>query len=413
MADFYKDSYRQFPVVTSPAAADIQARLTSKDVRYLKNYTIDPAARGAQAIVGTPNNAAGGDFTDIQAALSHVNSLGGGTVLLKSGTYTISSSLTIYSNTSLIGINNTGCIIDFNSTTNNLSADTSAQNILIANLTFKNCWNTTTGTIYFNLVGHSEIKNCQFSANKNGSNNGYDLYFYGCFNVSVRGCNSASSGVFLFADSMASLNEVSGCDLSGNANYVFQGGVTGNGAGQTLYQNNIIVDCVKSVFFGKFNIASIVYNIIDFNSQTLTQPICDFNSSANMRVIGNVFDAESGGHVAIDMNDSPVNEFSSNRITGDEANTPIVALAASSDLNMFNGNIFNSTTSGMDGIKLVDSDANVIIGNAVLISGAGTSYGVNISNAGCVSNVVVGNFLQANTADTQDLGTTSTIASNN
>ena len=43
---------------------------------------------------------------------------------------------------------------------------------------------------------------------------------------------------------------------------------------------------------------------------------------------------------------------------------------------------------------------------------AGTSYAVNITDAGSGGSVIVGNYLQANTADIDDNGTSTTAASN-
>lgn len=61
---------------------------------------------GKKVTVGTE----GDDYTDIQEAIDYIYSLGGGTVFVKKGTYTITENMTIYSNIRLLGE-------DFNDTT--------------------------------------------------------------------------------------------------------------------------------------------------------------------------------------------------------------------------------------------------------------------------------------------------------
>lgn len=58
---------------------------------------------------------------DIQTALDELNTAGGGSLYLKAGTYTIASGLTGYSNIRIFGDNSSNTIIDFNSTSSNLS----------------------------------------------------------------------------------------------------------------------------------------------------------------------------------------------------------------------------------------------------------------------------------------------------
>src|SRR3990167_10669966 len=52
----------------------------------VRNPAIRDTARAAKAIVGT-SAGTGIDFTNIQEAIDHVSSLGGGMVFIKSGTY--------------------------------------------------------------------------------------------------------------------------------------------------------------------------------------------------------------------------------------------------------------------------------------------------------------------------------------
>ena len=376
-----------------------------------------PLERAYSAIISPPGRNQVGEFSDIQKAFDYVRDLGGGSILVLPGTYQIPRNLVIYSNTQLIGLVTAGCIFDFNRSTYNLATEPNPVDIRIENMTFKNCWNTTVGTIYLNGTGGSAqritIINCKFDNNKNGSNQGYDIYATISDSVLVTRCFATNGATFYFANNSADINEVSFNNIEDYSDYIFEGGSTGNGAGQTKYDNNYILDSINSVFFGKFSLANIINNRATWGSATLTQIALDFNSSNSMKVVGNDILASTGGHVAMDLNACNQNQFSANRFLGSEASTPIINLDTS-DANVFTGNYIDTDdlSDGMDGIKLTTSDRNVITGNYIDGSSGGTAYGVNISNSTSDNNTVVGNFLNAVTGDTNDAGTGSTIASN-
>lgn len=62
-----------------------------------------------------------GSTSNIQTALDALNTAGGGTLYLKAGTWTLSSSLTGYSSVAIVGISTGSTIIDFNSTASSLN----------------------------------------------------------------------------------------------------------------------------------------------------------------------------------------------------------------------------------------------------------------------------------------------------
>lgn len=75
------------------------------------NYSnIISSGREIKAVFSRSN--AGGAFTNLQAAIDHVNKLGGGVVFIDSGTYTLSSNLTLYSDIHLIGEDRDTTILD-------------------------------------------------------------------------------------------------------------------------------------------------------------------------------------------------------------------------------------------------------------------------------------------------------------
>lgn len=386
------------------------------------NYTnLTPASRAYTAVISLSGEK--GTFKEIQAALNYVNSVGGGRVLILPGTYTITQSLTMYGDTFLEGLSARDCILDFNNSTFNLSTVTSASNITISSLTFKNCRNTTSGTIFLDTALQVTIENCLFNNNKNGSNVGYDIFADAPTNVHVEKCISEDAATFYYADDSGfygntSFNTVRNNLVIDAANVAIQGGTTasvlGGGGGNTVYSGNTFTDGIKSVFSGQFPKAVISDNNLYWGSAVLTQVAMDFNDrSYNLRIVGNHIEAGRGGHVAIDIDTCNFITIIGNTITGEEASTPIILLTGTQKATI-TGNVVsnNNTISGMDGIKLVSADDTIITGNVVRLNNSGTSYAVNISNANCDRTVVVGNGLGSNTSDVNDAGTSSTVANN-
>src|SRR3990167_6042926 len=52
---------------------------------------------------------------DLQTALNAINTIGGGTLRLSPGTYTINADLSVYDNTKIVGDSSNNTILDFNS----------------------------------------------------------------------------------------------------------------------------------------------------------------------------------------------------------------------------------------------------------------------------------------------------------
>src|SRR3990167_7908148 len=61
----------------------------------LQNPIMATTRRPAYRAIVSPTPG-GTDFIDIQKAIDYVNELGGGTIFIKSGTYTIASDITLY-----------------------------------------------------------------------------------------------------------------------------------------------------------------------------------------------------------------------------------------------------------------------------------------------------------------------------
>lgn len=152
------------------------------------NYTsLSKDARPYDAVVSLSGE--NGTFKDIQAAITYVNSLGGGSILIKNGTYILGQNVTLFSNITLIGEDNEMSIINFNGGDYSLkSVGTSGnrlRNISIENLTVKGSISSTYGAIGFDYCDFITIKNCQFY-----DNTSRNIYFNFCSKALVDGCYS-------------------------------------------------------------------------------------------------------------------------------------------------------------------------------------------------------------------------------
>jgi len=73
--------------------------------------TTNYATRSFKAVVGLDRS--GGQFENIQSAIEYVDSLGGGIVFIRKGTYSINKDITLPSNVSLVGEDRNSTILDF------------------------------------------------------------------------------------------------------------------------------------------------------------------------------------------------------------------------------------------------------------------------------------------------------------
>jgi hypothetical protein len=136
----------------------------------VENIKIKGAHRAYRAIVDVAGT---GDYDNLQDAINYVNSIGGGNILIMSGTYTISADITMYSNIKLIGEDDEACIIDFNGTNKRVNivgaSDNYLRNIEINNLQFTGRRGDNTGAIYIEFAQDINIQNCYFTDNWNSN----------------------------------------------------------------------------------------------------------------------------------------------------------------------------------------------------------------------------------------------------
>lgn len=380
----------------------------------LSSTNLPNRARANTAIVATPTTRDYGDYTDIQKALDFVNSQGGGTVYIKPGTYLISSVLTIYSNTQLIGLSNNGVIFDFQKKSIGLQTATNANWVRIQDITLQNS-TSSTGTIQIGLlISKVWVVSCVFK------NNTVDIYTNDDFDITIDRNISNNCGTFYQANTTTGRSLINNNTIYSPTSYAFL-----NCSNSVLTGNNINTPA-SSVFRGDFS-----NSIIEGNSVSGTgKKFIDFTAGNYVRVVNNflnnnIISLSGVGYSDICNNDyatyiTLASSSSQNRISGNFCSNQTVAnqatiLVDGSNSNTITGNVcftFNST-SGADGIRFANSASNnTATGNRVNASATGTTYGINILGAGCTSNIVVGNSTGGTSGATSDTGTTSVVASN-
>jgi hypothetical protein len=342
------------------------------------SYTqLNPASRPHSAIVTLSKKQ--GSFDNIQAAINHVNSLGGGTVFIKAGIYVLSSDLTLFSDITLQGEDSDTTIIDFNNTTYEISAvgtfDNPLKNIHLKNIQVKRSLNITYGAIRFSYVNDSSIEDCYFTGNWDSDNSdGRDIYFFGVYRINIARCRSVLSGWLLYG--AGSYNVLEKCF----SNDSYKGLCYGIGY-YGFIRNNIILDATDVAIDipGNNTGTQIINNYIWSQASYGIKVNCP-----EVLIEGNEIDGTSLGDDGI-------------FISGSVNNTRIV----SNLLYRITGN----------GVYLSAScNGNQITSNQFYLC---SEYGAVIAGTTCNKNIILGNvFFSCGSAAYNDLGTLTEIAHN-
>jgi parallel beta-helix repeat protein len=425
----------EFPVGAVRPPSEVLSpnfRIDSKYVqdRSVRNPSIVSESRPYTAVVGTAGSP-GIDFTTIQDAVDAVKKLGGGTILIKSGTYKPEGFITLDSNIHLIGEDPELTIIDFTSSTL-----TTNQGAFFAGGDFV----TSTGTI----------------ATTNGS-----VTVTGTSTIWSDSSVTAGDTIFINAhpytvDSVASNTSLNleetwrGANVSGDTYAILRPkvnisienliirhnrGLSGTAALLITYGIKIFVNRVKAEGFLGFGF--LLEGCYNFNfsdceahnngdgftvqQERSTDRInngsfndcyswgnsnrgfrCDDNSI--VRIIGCTANGNDlgikleGAECSVVGSHTEFNRLDGIRITDGQANQIV-------------GN--NCNSNGSEGISLVasavTSDDNCITGNQCSLNG---DYGVLIQ-ASCDANIVVGNSFQGNTTGSVSDGGSNTKVAHN
>jgi hypothetical protein len=293
------------------------------------------------------------------------------------------------------------CIFDFgDSTANNIETpvDDTIYNIEFKYLTFQNCKNAD-GTIRLNKSVDCTIERCNFYYNT------LDIFAeaYGSLKVLNNSCEEG--GTFFKGNDGQGINHIQGNDVLKYTNYVFNGD-TGTGMDQTVINGNSFFDNLESIFYGNFSYSYISNNLMSWTTETTSGSPVNIFSSLSVYIGGNYVNAEAGSHNPVNLELVRESTIVGNFFFGDSDNYPAVMLDNECDFNTISGNVIESNGDGSEGLQLNDeSDYNSITGNYIVSLGGGTSYAVNIDDANCNNNVVVGNALYGGTGDVDDSGT--------
>lgn len=342
------------------------------------------SGKGNGSTVGPVAGVNGADFDDVQEAIDYINASGGGVVLIKVGTYVLTSDITLYSNVILEGEDMDMTILDFNGGAFQLkgigTSGTHKRNIEVRDLQIKNSTFYDYGVFQLDYADDCAVTRCKFDnihleADPAG----------GCIYADHTNRLEVTENQFLNSD--AGVRVANSNQSHVEFNYFYN--ILGTAysiyvSNETIFRHNTENTC------GNVNGDAVNYitgacanAVFDSNFFLLCRTSGIWNEgSTSISITNNVWTVTGAPWDALSLHSVNRCIITGNRIIG-----------------------FSS-----DGIYLADSDFNVITGN--VITGCG-GYGVFIDGATNDKNVVVGNALISNTdGAVGNTGTASVVANN-
>jgi hypothetical protein len=327
--------------------------------QYLENQQAQPIAATSRrpayrAIVGQKAGKDGADFSDIQRAINHVNAIGGGTVLLNAGTYTMTDDLILYSKVTLSGEGAGATILDFNNTTKVIKlwgdagdlsnlvgySDEALQDVVVKNLCIKNSRNGT-GVIQFRYIRNPIVKDCLFD------DAGYGVFMSTC--IIGRVYDNTFYNLETAATMTSGFNIVKG-------NYIDAGTVGILLASNSVCYGNRIING------GDAGINATGSDIIIYGNQLIDYTDTAINVQGDdCEVYGNILEANDANYGIYTTSDN-INVHS-NKIRGDQDY----------------------------GIYCHDSNNSRFSGNNIDLASHAASTGIYLAGASCTGNRVVDN----------------------
>ncbi|MBI2005626.1 MAG: right-handed parallel beta-helix repeat-containing protein [Candidatus Aenigmarchaeota archaeon] len=373
--------------ITDATEIDMQNGISPGLIDYSR---ITSSGRAYQAIISSSKS--GGAFTDIQDAFDYVNRLGGGKILLRTGTYNVTSNINFYSNIYLEGDDADTAVINFGSTNSGIqcvgTTNGTLSNISISNIGITNAWaGTPNGAIVINYCNDILVEKCRFQSNGSSTNLAHN-------DINIVG---NSSRIYILENR-------------------FIEGPT------TLY-----VGAVSDIFFNENTINSswgflvedvgtatqlmIKNNIINKSGTNADALIFLESPGPRLMIEGNRFINPQTDSIYIGNTIGAV--VSNNIIDGNSNSLNGIIIADGALLCSITGNVVIRCTSGTaaDGVQIQNSNYNIISGNAF---GSNSGYGITITGGTASStNVVTGNIFRTNTQGTiNDAGTLTVISGN-
>ncbi|HEX9503629.1 MAG TPA: hypothetical protein VF974_04895 [Patescibacteria group bacterium] len=345
---------------------------------------------------------------NLQTAINTLNTAGGGTLYLQTGTYTLGSSLTLYSNISIIGTGSGNTTIDFNTTANN------------ATMTGTSVY--TTGTIAsigggVNVVGSGTTWTAAMIGQQIFINNRWYIIVNVVDATHLTLATGYADGA-TFAGTYRIATPIKNVTLTGmtikNSTLT---ALVGTDVRDLNLNNVVFVSNNKG--FSLTNLMNIGANQVTSASSTSNGFELTNGSFCNFLQVAAVSNGGSGA-VLNNIKSSPFyfSAADSNTVDGYNctsvtncvfeieaaSNTGIgIQFVSGCNNNFITESLITSNIS--DGIKLTASSSNNTIGGAINITGSG-GWGINIANANDNNNTIIVPYFATNTSgNLQDLGT--------
>lgn len=412
-----KTKSANFPIVevlsreTNPSA-----RLDHKNVQNLRNYNLTEETRPFKAIVAPPGSAGAGDFTDIQVAVNYVDGEGGGVVLLRAGTYTLTANLTLPTGISLIGESFGTAVLVFAGPYGITATGTSAYSTGTIAVTRGSTSVVGTGTSWLaNLTTSHKIKidgipysiasvdtntTLTLSSKQFGQTQSGLAYLAAVFVERVKIENlvvvsAASTGITLTYTDLILINStiLSGCATSGiivtnSARFTAELLVIdGSGSTGATFTNTDLINCTRMLCT---NSTSHGVSMTDCNSVVFTSSPSNANGGSGFNVSGS----------------SKILWLSCD---GSENTSYGISMAGATTQTVVQG---GSYSRNVDGIRLAGTVSKCTICAGMIATG-NSAYGVNVTVAGVDRTTISTNQLTGNTtAAINDAGTLTNNSNN-
>ncbi len=349
---------------------------------------------------------------NIQTALDSIHAAGGGVVRFSPGTYTITSALTIYSNTTLLGQNSNNTILYFGATS--------------ANLTMTGTSVYTTGTIAsigsgVNVVGSGTTWTSAMVGQQIFISNRW--YVIAAFTDTTHITLASSyadgatySGTYRIATPISDVG-IRGLTLTGSTGTA----IVGTDMRDITYYDLVFASNNKG--YSLTNLMSLISEDVTCASNTsngyeiTNASFCNFYSNPAVSnggsgaVLNNV---KTSGWILSAADANTLDGFNLTSVIGCLFNVEIsgngsngMELVSGCNYNFLNNSIVSGNAS--DGVKITATSDYNTIGSCVNILGNG-GYGINIAAASCDGNIIIFPLYQSNVSGTlSDSGTGTSV----
>ena len=178
---------------------------TSHSDRHAQYEALSPYRSAGQSLVKP--NALFGNITvtkdqtvanPIQAAINRCAEVGGGRVLINTGTYSIANTITLKDNVSLVGQDPFRTELNFQFGTANIVTETGASNLEISNLSLNYC-NNGSAVVYMDVPYLCELNNLIFTGNRSVTGTTFAVLVDSGYLIRMNNIDEYSSGGFVKA----------------------------------------------------------------------------------------------------------------------------------------------------------------------------------------------------------------------